>query len=274
MRRTTIAGIAIAIALGVAAFAGVGSDNPDLGPPAAGGAASTGPPAPVKGTIRIAAAPSLTRVMNQLADSFELANPGTKVLRTFVSSPQIAAQVTNHIGNYDVVALDSAATMTSLRDKNLVRPEVPLAGDTLAIVVAKGNPLGIHTLKDLANGDRRVVLCAIEVPCGRLATAVLAAAHVNVVPVERSTDGEDALAKVVNNEADAAIVWSSEASGSGGERVAIDAARQFRGALAIAVARHPRRAALGEAFLSFVETHGQDALRSFGFAAPVTSTTF
>src|SRR5262249_7021212 len=159
---------AVAVVLLIAAFAGVGRDNPDLGPPAGSGAASSGPPAPVEGTIRVAAAPSLTRAMNQLADSFQLANPGTKVLRTFISSPQIAAQVTRKIGDDDVTALDSAATMTGLRENNLVRPEVPLATDRLAIVVAKGNPLGIHSLQDLTNADRRVVLCASDVPCGRL----------------------------------------------------------------------------------------------------------
>jgi molybdate transport system substrate-binding protein len=106
------------------------------------------------------------------------------------------------------------------------RVPATLSHDSLEILVAAGNPRGIHDLADLARGDLLVVLGDPAVPIGKDAAQALDRAGVIVEPLSLEPDAASAVAKVVSGEADAAIVYASDVAAAGAkvEGVAIPGA--------------------------------------------------
>jgi molybdate transport system substrate-binding protein len=72
-------------------------------------------------------------------------------------------------------------------------------------------PAGVESLADLAGRDVDVVLCAPEVPCGRAAAAVTGGAGVTPHTVSEEPSVTDVLAKVALAEADAGLVYVTDA---------------------------------------------------------------
>ena len=84
------------------------------------------------------------------------------------------------------------------------------------IVTKPGNPEKIKTLADLAN-VRTVSLCGETVPCGKYAAQILQTAGVTI-PETKVTRGQDVkatLAAVSPGDADAAIVYVTDAKAAG-----------------------------------------------------------
>jgi len=78
------------------------------------------------------------------------------------------------------------------------------------ILVEKGNPDHITSVKDLANSAVKVVVCAPAVPCGQVATAIFKNAGVTVKPVSEEQNVGGVVTKVTLGEADAGIVYVTD----------------------------------------------------------------
>jgi molybdate transport system substrate-binding protein len=94
------------------------------------------------------------------------------------------------------------------------------ATNVLTIVTPKGNPAGVASLDDLAGTTW--VRCADEVPCGKVALAVLDANGVTAAPASLEEDVRATLDKVISGEADAGLVYATDAVAAGDDVDAIE----------------------------------------------------
>jgi molybdate transport system substrate-binding protein len=155
----------------------------------------------------VLAASSLTEAFTDLADRFEDEHPGVDVELGFGPSSGLAQQVRQG-ASADLFA--SADQETFALVAGLVGAPVTFAHNRLALLVETGNPKGIRAVRDLARDDVTFVVCDPDVPCGRLAARVLAAAGVEREPASREGAVKAVVGKVVLGEADAGIVFRSD----------------------------------------------------------------
>ena len=183
---------------------------------ACGGAGEAGTDQPEQLTVLAAA--SLTDVFEQLATPFE-AEHDVDVTFSFGSSTDLAEQVADGAPG-DVLATADSTSMGLAEDAGVTGDVETFATNVLTIVVPKGNPAGIRSLDDLA--DATWVRCADEVPCGKVALAVLDDNGVTAEPASLEEDVRATLDKVVSGEADAGLVYATDAVAAGADVEAIE----------------------------------------------------
>ncbi|WP_083777807.1 molybdate ABC transporter substrate-binding protein [Segniliparus rotundus] len=223
--------------------------------------------------ITVFAAASLQKVFTELGKQFEAQHPGTSVRFTFAGSPTLVAQL-DQGARGDVLASADEANMDRARESQLVGEARVFATNRLVIVTARGNPKRIAKLADLANPDLAVVVCAAQVPCGALAGKVEAKAGVVVRARSQEPSVADVLAKVASGEADAGLVYSTDASAAGGtvSSVPVPEGDALATRYPIAVldqAKGGPRGATAEAFVALVlSPQGQEVFGNAGFGKP------
>ena len=222
------------------------------------------------GTITVLAAASLTEVFTQLGGQFEALHSGATVTFSFGSSATLATQVLAG-APADVFAAASAATMQTVTDDGAADEPVDVATNTLQIAVPPGNAGGVTGLADLADPALRVALCAEQVPCGAAALQLFAAAGVTPAPDTLESDVKAVLQKVVADEVDAGLVYSTDvrAAGSRVEGIPVPGAAAAANRYPVAVLRESRNSVTARAFVAFVlSPPGQQALQQAGFGPP------
>ncbi len=241
------------LALALAAGDGCGRD--DGGPPIA---------------LRVAAAASLTGAFTVLGDRFEADHPGIEVVLDFGASSDLARAIEEGAPT-DVFASADERTMDQLVSADLVdgAPSA-FARNRPEIAVPAGNPGSVHGLDDLAREELLVGLCAVDVPCGRLARLVLRNAGVAASVDTEEVDVKALVTRIAAGELDAGIVYHSDVVAAGDRVVGIPVAD--RSALAtypvatLADAPHPAAAA---AFASYLSSPSAGAvLQRAGFLPP------
>jgi molybdate transport system substrate-binding protein len=226
----------------------------------------------VGGSITVSAAASLTEAFGEIGKAFHTAEPSATVTFNFGSSGTLATQIRQG-APADVLASADQDTMTELVTAGLVSgtPKV-FARNKLVIVTKPGNPERVKSLADLTKLDV-VSLCGLTVPCGKYAAQVLRTAGVTLPETEvtRGQDVKATLTAVTNGDADAAIVYQTDAKSAGNsvETVTIPDAQNAIATYPMATLKASGDQAVSQAFVEFVlSTKGQTTLRSFGFLAP------
>jgi len=158
--------------------------------------------------LHVFAASSLERVLTDWTPRLE-AKLGVQLSLSFGSSPVVARQVVEG-APADVLITADRRSMQIATQAAAVGPRSVVARNRLALVVQSGNPDRIESVQELARRDLKVVLCDPDVPCGRLAAALLAKAGVAVNPVSLEENVSAAVAKVELGEADATIAYGSD----------------------------------------------------------------
>ncbi len=115
----------------------------------------------------------------------------------------------------DVLATADERTMEQVAAAGLVAESVPFATNTLTIVSAPGNPLGIAGPEDLTREETQVVVCAPQVPCGAATTTVMEPYEDAFSPVSEENNVTDVLGKVTSGQADAGLVYVTDALSAG-----------------------------------------------------------
>lgn len=212
------------------------------------------------------AASSLTEVFTDLAADFEDDHPGVTVTLNLAGSQALATQVEQGAPG-GVLATADEVQMGRVRDL-LDEAPTTFATNRLVVVTPADDRAGISSLADLARPDVTVVLASEDVPAGRYAGQLLDAAGVEVRAASRELDVRSVLAKVATGEADAGIVYATDAASSDQVRtVEVDGSDQVVATYPIAVL--PDQAGLGRDFVDFVTSaDGQAMLRDHGFGAP------
>lgn len=176
--------------------------------------------------LTVLAASSLTEAFGEIGAAFERTRPGVRVVFQFGGSQQLRMQIEQGI-RADVFASADPRQMELARNAGAIAGEPrDFATNRLAVVVPRGDGApAIRSLADLARPGLKIVLANPDVPAGAYAREILAKASAlpeygedfaalvlaNVVSEEPNV--RQALAKVRLDEADAGIVYETDATG-------------------------------------------------------------
>ena len=230
-----------------------------------GGTAAAG------GQILVFAAASLQKSFTDIAEAVRTANPGSTVEFSFAGSSTLVTQLSNG-APADVFASADTANMDKAAEAGLLAGDpVNFAANTLTIAVAAGNPKKITSFQDLTRPGLDVVVCAAQVPCGSATQKVERATGVRLTPVSEELSVTDVLNKVTTGQADAGLVYITDAKGVGDKVTAVpfpeaaDAVNTYP----IAVLKESKNPALARDFVDQgISDAGQKALAAAGFAKP------
>ncbi len=254
MRRT--AGLATLLLLLVPTLTACGSDDGGSGDSGAGSAELT-----------VLAAASLTEVFQGMAEDFEADNDA-EVTFSFGSSTDLAEQAADGAPG-DVLATADETSMGVAEEAGVTGDIETFATNVLVIVTPPDNPAGIESLGDLDGATW--VRCADDVPCGRVALAVLEADAINADPASLEEDVKSTLDKVVSGEADAALVYATDAVAAGDAvtTIPIPGAEEQLTSYFATTLEQAEDADLAQEWVDYVlSDEGQSALTEAGFTQP------
>lgn len=183
---------------------------------------TTATPTPAPQTLTVFAAASLTGAFGDIGKAFEAMHPGVTVKFSFAGSQTLRAQIEQG-APADVFASANSTEMNTLVNDKKVDSGAPqiFLTNQLVVILPPNNPAGVSSLQDLSRSGLKIVLAASSVPAGNYALQVVdnlnsqygtdfkAKVLANVVSNE--TDVKQVVAKVQLGEADAGIVYVSDA---------------------------------------------------------------
>jgi molybdate transport system substrate-binding protein len=221
------------------------------------------------------AASSLKDVFRSIGAAFEDAHPGARVTFQFAGTQTLRTQI-EHGAATDVFASADVDHMRALETASLVDASHVFAENEPVVVVARNVP-SIVTFADLPSAER-IVVGAPNVPIGRYTRRILRRAgaslgetfrsRVEARVVSRELNVRQVLAKVALGEAQAGIVYRTDAI-TAGDRVRIvpvPTAINVVAACAIAVTRTSPHPSLARAWVDLVlSDEGRDILGRAGF---------
>ncbi|PYG01017.1 molybdate transport system substrate-binding protein [Georgenia satyanarayanai] len=240
-----------------------------LGLGACGGADAGSAAAPDE-RLTVLAAASLHGVFEDLAEVFTEQHPGAEVAFSFAGSSDLVAQLDAGVPA-DVLATADETTMARAVASGTVAEEPEIfARNVLTLVVPSGNPADVTGL-DGSLEDVALVVCAPQVPCGA-ATATLAGLHgVSLAPVSEEGSVTDVLGKVTSGEADAGLVYRTDAAAAGNAVEAVPVARagEVLNRYPVAVTADAADPELAAAWVDLLlGREAQQVLDEAGFLAP------
>lgn len=235
-------------------------------------------------TVSVFAAASLTGAFTELGHAFEAAHPNVSVVFNFGASNALAEQI-NQGAPADVFASANAQQMDAAVGSGRITAASArvFARNLLVVIYPTANPGRLTALADLAQPGLKLVLAAPEVPAGQYALDFLDKATTdpafgpafkddvlaNVVSYEENV--RTVLTKVTLGEADAGLVYASDAAGASAAQVrqlAIPEALNTFAAYPIAPLNDSAQAELAQAFIQLVlSEEGQAVLAAHGFVA-------
>jgi molybdate transport system substrate-binding protein len=219
--------------------------------------------------LTVFAAASLKKTFTKLGATFEGQNPSSKVKFSFAGSSDLVAQLV--AGNQaDVFASADTTNMTKATAANLVQGSpVNFATNTLTIAVPPNNPAKIGSFADLAKPGVALVICAPQVPCGSAAKKLEDKTGTRLKPVSEESSVADVLTKVTSGEADAGLVYVTDAAGAGDKvkTITFPESEQAVNTYPIAVLKSSTHAPLAKQFTALITgSQGQKVLKAAGFA--------
>lgn len=146
-----------------------------------------------------------------------------------------------------------------------------IARNRLVIATTEGNPHKVDDLKDLADTKLKVVLAAPEVPAGKYSKKILDAQKITVKPVSQEPNVRAVLSKVELGEADAGLVYKTDAASAPDKVDAVDIpdAQNAIAAYPAAALKQSKNAEAAAAFVAWLSSpEAQKILRDAGFQQP------
>jgi len=226
-------------------------------------------------TLQVFAASSLTEAYEDLARGFEARHPNVAVQLTFAGSQALRLQIEQG-ADADVFASADERHMRALVELGDVVTSFVFARNELAVIVPLDDPAGIETFADLPEADS-IVIGVESVPIGAYtrtllenASAAYGAAFAEAVwqrVVSEESNVRLVRAKVELGEADAAIVYLTDAAASDAVRtVAIPAEVNVASAYYLGRVERTPRTEAADLFLDYVRSPaGRAALAARGF---------
>jgi molybdate transport system substrate-binding protein len=221
------------------------------------------------------AASSLTESFEQLERKFEARHAGVDVQLTFAGSQVLRLQIEQG-ADADVFASANEAHVQALDDAKLVSDTRPFAESELVVAIPKDNPAQIDSFEQLDRA-KRLVIGSENVPVGIYARRMLERsgkirgksfeARVRASVVSGENNARLLRAKVELGEADAAIIYRTDAASSTKLRVlSIPSDVNVRANYVLGVVSRSERKDLARSFAAFVlSKEGQNTLTEHGF---------
>jgi molybdate transport system substrate-binding protein len=242
---------------------------------------SAAPTAAPPANLTVFAAASLTESFGELGRMFEAQHPGATVMFNFAGSQQLAQQLAQD-APADVFASANNTQMQAAVDAGRIAADSPqtFVRNRLVVVTPADNPAGLASFADLAKPGLKLVLAAPEVPVGQYSQEFLELAGrdpslgadfvgsvtQNVVSYEENVRA--VLSKVALGEADAGIVYATDAASAGDtvNTLPIPDALNVIATYPLAPVAASSQAKLASQFVALVlSPEGQAVLARYGF---------
>ena len=267
-RRAAIAAVSLLSAVSLAACGGSASNSSTGAASSAASAGGSGASQKATGKVTVLAAASLQKAFEEIEKTVEKDNPGLDVTFDFQGSQDLVASLAG--GNSaDVLATANNSTMKTAADQKLVGNQTEFATNVLTLIVPKGNPKKITGLDSSLEGAN-LVICAPEVPCGEATKKLAEAQGITLNPVSEEQKVTDVRGKVESGEADAGIVYTTDAAAAKDKADKIDIPDGgVVNHYPIAPTAKPENPAGAQVFIDAVTGKtGQEVLAKYGFGKP------
>ncbi|HYF49488.1 MAG TPA: molybdate ABC transporter substrate-binding protein, partial [Planctomycetota bacterium] len=216
-------------------------------------------------------------VFKELGRRFEKSHDQVKVRFNFAGSQQLLAQL-DHGAPADVFAPASPAEMKLATEKGLIDTE---SHDTFAynrLVLISPEAAPVKSLKQLAEGNGKLVVAHTSVPAGRytrsffqsiksdpeLGADLVSKIEARIVSEEENV--RSVLAKVRLGEADAGFVYQTDANTGGIFTLPLPGKHSPLASYPIAMIKTAKAPALAREFIAYVlSKDGQQVLHDHGF---------
>ena len=248
-----------------------------------GGSSSTTTASAPPVTLNIFAAASLTKSFGVIKTQYTKAHPNVNITYNFNGS-QLLAQQINSGAKADVFASADQANMAKVA--SLVNNPQVFVKNRITVIVPANNPANITSLKDLGRKGVKLDLAAPSVPIGAYALKVLdklgqssqygsayeSAVKANVVSQEENVTS--VVQKVQLGEADAGIVYVTDAASAAGKVKLIDIPDQYNliAQYPIAATKSSANATAAQDFVNYIlSSDGQATLAKYGFIPAASS---
>ena len=271
-RRAAIAAVSLLSAVSLAACGGSASNSSTGAASSAASAGGSGASQKATGKVTVLAAASLQKAFEEIEKTVEKDNPGLDVTFDFQGSQDLVASLAG--GNSaDVLATANNSTMKTAADQKLVGNQTEFATNVLTLIVPKGNPKKITGLDSSLEGAN-LVICAPEVPCGEATKKLAEAQGITLNPASEEQKVTDVRGKVESGEADAGIVYTTDAAAAKDKADKIDIPDGgVVNHYPIAQTAKPENPAGAQAFIDAVTGKaGQEILAKHGFGKPGSTT--
>jgi molybdate transport system substrate-binding protein len=242
-----------------------------------GGSSSTTTTSAPPVTLNVFAAASLTKSFGAIKAQYTKAHPNVNITYNFNGSQLLAQQITSG-AKADVFASADQANMQKVA--SLVNTPQVFVKNRITVIVPANNPANITSLKDLGRKGVKLVLAAPAVPIGKYALQVLdklgqspqygsayeSAVKANVVSQEENVTS--VVQKVQLGEADAGIVYVTDAASAAGKVKLIDIPDNFNliAQYPIATTKSSANATAAQDFVNYIlSADGQAVLAKYGF---------
>ena len=271
-RRAAIAAVSLLSAVCLAACGGSDSNSSTGAASGAASASGSGAPQKATGKVTVLAAASLQGAFEEIEKTVEKDNPGLDVTFDFQGSQDLVSSLAGG-DSADVLATANNSTMKTAADQKLVGNQTEFATNVLTLIVPKGNPKKITGLDSSLDGAN-LVICAPEVPCGEATKKLANALGVTLKPVSEEQKVTDVRGKVESGEADAGIVYTTDAAAAKDKADKIDIPDGgVVNHYPIAPTAKPENPAGAQAFIEAVTGKaGQEILAKYGFGKPGDAT--
>lgn len=267
-RRAAIAAVSLLSAVCLAACGGSASNSSTGAASDAASASASGGAQKATGKVTVLAAASLQGAFEEIEKTVEKDNPGLDVTFDFQGSQDLVASLAGG-DSADVLATANNSTMKTAADQKLVGSQTEFATNVLTLIVPKGNPKKITGLDSSLDGAN-LVICAPEVPCGEATKKLAKAQGITLNPVSEEQKVTDVRGKVESGEADAGIVYTTDAAAAKDKADKIDI--PDGGVInhyPIAQTAKPENPAGAQVFIEAVTGKvGQEILAKYGFGKP------
>lgn len=271
-RRAAIAAVSLLSAVSLAACGGSASNSSTGAASGAASASASSGEGKATGKVTVLAAASLQGAFEEIEKTVEKDNPGLDVTFDFQGSQDLVASLAGG-DSADVLATANNSTMKTAADQKLVGSQTEFATNVLTLIVPKGNPKKITGLDSSLDGAN-LVICAPEVPCGEATKKLAQAQGITLKPVSEEQKVTDVRGKVESGEADAGIVYTTDAAAAKDKADKIDIPDGgVVNHYPIAQTAKPENAAGAQAFIEAVTGKtGQEILAKHGFGKPGSTT--
>ena len=248
-----------------------GSESASSSSSTASSAAATASATPVE--LNVFAAASLNKAFPEIADTvLKESDPNIKVTFNFQGSSTLVDQMKEG-APADVFASADQKNMTKASDAKLVDTPKPFASNVLTLIVPKGNPAKITGLDSSLDG-KKLVVCAQGVPCGNATKQLAEKLGVTLNPVSEEQKVTDVRAKVESGEADAGLVYATDAKAAGDKVEIIEVARanEVVNSYPIALTVSTQNKEAAQKFIdAVISDKGQAVLKKYGFSGPTAA---
>ena len=225
--------------------------------------------------LQVYAASSLRDGFASVAEAYQAEHPGVRVAVTHAGSQVLRLQIEQG-APADVYASANLEHMSALGEAGLTGKPEDFAGNAMVLIVPRENPAAITSFDQLPRA-RRVVIGTGGVPVGRYARQVLTradgalgsdfGARVMAQVVSQESNARLVRAKVALGEADAALVYQSDAASFDAvQAVAIPPSFNVEARYVMAVTTGAKNPASARSWMAFVQSgRGQQMLARHGF---------